>query len=80
METKIIFENEDVKIKTTNHDYDFIAAIYNKTDKDMQFGIAEFGLDANWEIPPRDWVGIEANETGYEMLDAIEAGNFNYVM
>lgn len=80
METKIIFENEDVKIKTTNHDYDYVATIYNKTDKYMQLGISEFELEANWEIAPNDWIGILANEIGYEMLDAIEAGNFDYVI
>lgn len=80
MEKKIIFENEDLEIKTNCHDCDFVATIYNKTDKDMQFGIAEFGLDTNWEIPPRDWVGIEANEIVNDVIDNLEAGNFEYVL
>jgi len=80
MERKIIFENEDIEIKTTGHDYDFVATIYNKTDKNMQFGIAEFGLDTNWEIPPRDWIGVEANEIVDDVIDCLEAGNFDYVL
>ena len=79
MKNRIVFENEDVIIETIEHNHDYIATITNKTAKDLQLGIAEFGLEANWDIEPGGWVGIKADEMGYEILDALEAGNFEYM-
>ena len=79
MKNRIVFKNEDVIIETIEHNHDYIATITNKTAKDLQLGIAEFGLEANWDIEPGGWVGIKADEMGYEILDALEAGNFEYM-
>lgn len=79
MKNRIVFENEDVIIETIERNHDYIATITNKTAKDLQLGIAEFGLEANWDIEPGGWVGIKADEMGYEILDALEAGNFEYM-
>ena len=79
MKNRIVFENEDLIIETIEHNHDYIATITNKTAKDLQLGIAEFGLEANWDIEPGGWVGIKADEMGYEILDALEAGNFEYM-
>ena len=75
MENRIIFENEDVIIERSDSD-DYLAIIKNKTDKLIDFGIPEFGLDANWGMDPYPdgCIYIIADETGYEMLDALEAG------
>lgn len=74
----ILYEDNDIIVKSTGHDYDFIATVENKTDKDINivfcgeeycdmFGIA---VDAN------DWTGILADPEGYEELEQLQNGNF----
>lgn len=76
---KTVFENEVIKVSRTERDYDFIAIVENKTDKevkiifnnDLEFG--DFSVGAN------NWVGLLADDDGYAFLEELEAKRFNVV-
>ena len=70
-----IFENDLIKVSTTGHDYDFIAVVENKTDKQICVHYDEPGYNDNYDpvlIHPNSWVGIEANDEGYDWIEAIK--------
>ena len=70
-----IFENDLIKVSTTGRDYDFIAIIDNKTDGQICVHYDEPGYNDNYDpilIAPNDWIGLLANEEGYDWVKAIE--------
>lgn len=70
-----IFENDLIKVSTTGHDYDFIAVVENKTDKQICVHYDEPGYNDNYDpilVAPNSWVGIEANDEGYDWIEAIK--------
>lgn len=70
-----IFENDFIKVSTTGHDYDFIAVIENKTDKKICVHYDKPGFNDIYDptlIQPNSWVGIEADDEGYDWMEAIE--------
>ena len=70
-----IFENDFIKVSTTGHDYDFIAVIENKTNQKICVHYDEPGYNDNYDpilIQPNSWVGIEANDEGYDWIEAIK--------
>lgn len=69
-----IFENEFIKVSTTDKDYDFIAVIENKTNEQICIYYDEPGYNDNDPIliPPNDWVGLLANEGGRDWMKAFE--------
>lgn len=70
-----IFENDIIKVSATRRDYDFIAVIENKTDKQICVHYDEPGYNDNYDpilIQPNSWVGIEANDEGYDWIEAIK--------
>ena len=70
-----IFENDLIKVSMTGHDYDFIAVIDNKTDGQICVHYDEPGYNDNYDpilIAPNDWVGLLANDEGYDWVKAIE--------
>lgn len=70
-----IFENDLIKVSATRRDYDFIAVIENKTDKQICVHYDEPGYNDNYDpilIQPNSWVGIEANDEGYDWIEAIK--------
>lgn len=70
-----IFENDFIKVSTTDRDYDFIAVIENKTDKKICVYYDKPGFNDIYKptlIQPNSWVGIEANDEGYDWMEAIE--------
>lgn len=70
-----IFENDFIKVSTTEHDPDFIAVIENKTDKKICVYYDKPGFNDIYDptlIQPNSWVGIEANDEGYYWMEAIE--------
>lgn len=72
----IIFEDAQIVIKTTGKNYDFIATIENKTNKEICI------IFANDEIDPivvNDWVGILADNNGYQSLAALQNSEFEVV-
>ena len=73
MKKEIILENENIKVETTGHDYDFIAYVENKTDNDITIV-----LDSEDEIKIKanDWIGLFADENGYWQLNQFKNNNF----
>ena len=70
-----IFENDLIKVSTTGRDYDFIAVIENKTNQKICVHYDEPDYNDNYDpilIEPNDWVGIEANDEGYDWIEAIK--------
>ena len=74
---KKILENEYAIIRETEQDYDFIAAIENKTEQKLKItftGEAEsYGAI---EIEASYWCGLLATYGGRAMLEAIKNGDF----
>ena len=70
-----IFENDFIKVSTTGHDYDFIAVVENKTNEQICVHYDEPGCNDNYDpilIAPNDWIGLLANDEGYDWVKAIE--------
>lgn len=70
-----IFENALIEVNTTEHDYDFIAVIRNKTNNQICIHYDESGYDDNYDpilIRSNDWVGLLANDEGRDWVKAIE--------
>lgn len=58
---KTIFENEFIRVESTGKDYDFIATIENKTDKNIRLRYNPMDFDVIYDtidIEPNDWVGL----------------------
>ena len=70
-----IFENEFIKVDTTDKDYDFIAVIENKTNEQICVHYDKPGYNDNYDpilIAPNDWIGLLANEEGRDWVKAIK--------
>lgn len=77
--SKIIFEDNDVKIIDTEQNYDFIAIIINKTNHDLYIDFTDEFMEFNDDtiiIQKNDWVGILANEKGREQLNKLYSGQY----
>lgn len=70
----MIFENEQIKVKETGRDYDFIATVENKTDHEITI---IFNDDCIEPIVVDDWIGILADSNGYETIEAFRNGEFS---
>lgn len=77
MEKKVIYEDEYVKVETTGRNYDFIATIQNKTNADLDCFIGK-DEDRICLLEADGWVGILANDEGYEELELIEENGIGY--
>lgn len=79
MTKELIYESEELLVQTTGHDSDFIATMENKAEG-FDVLVVVFTDDYEWiepvKINPSDWIGIEANEEGYEVINAIQNGKF----
>lgn len=79
----IIYESEELLVKSTGHDYDFIATLeinnseFSRKDEDLVvvFEDEYKDLDAI-QIPQDDWVGLLADEEGYRTIKAIRKHKF----
>ena len=72
---KVIFENNLIKVSMTEHDYDFIATIENKTGEQICVHYDKPGYNDNYDpilIAPNDWIGLLADEEGKDWVKAIE--------
>lgn len=73
---RTVFENDLIKISRTDKDYDFIAVVENKTDKNIQI-IFDDELECyNFSVGANDWVGLLANEDSYLTLEELETERF----
>ena len=70
-----IFENDLIKVSATGRDYDFIAVVENKTNKQICVHYDEPGYNDNYDpilVAPTEWVGLFANEKGIDWLKAFK--------
>lgn len=71
-----IFENDFIKVSTTDRDYDFIAVIENKTNQKICVHYDEPGYNDNYDpilIQPNSWVGLLADDEGCDWIEAIKS-------
>ena len=74
---KTIFENEFICVESTGKDYDFIATIENKTDKNIRLRYNPMDFDVIYDtidIEPNDWVGLLADKEGHDLVQKFELG------
>lgn len=74
---KTIFENEFIRVESTGKDYDFIATIENKTDKNIRLRYNPMDFDVicdTIDIEPNDWVGLLADKEGRDLVRKFELG------
>lgn len=77
---KTVFENEIIKVSQTESDYDFIAVVENKTDKEVKIMFNNDELEYyNFSVGANDWVGLLANHDGYVSLEGLVAKQFTVV-
>ena len=70
-----IFENDFIKVSTTDRDYDFIAVIENKTNNQICVHYNKPCYDDNYDpisIRSNGWVGVENDEEGRDWVKAIK--------
>lgn len=70
-----IFENNFIKVCTTDRDSDFIAVIENKTDQKICVHYDAPGYNDNYDpilIQPNSWVGVENDDEGCDWIETIK--------
>lgn len=79
----IVYEDEELLVKSTGQDYDFIATLeINKTEyiRSNEDLMVVFTGDYDYlepiQVPQDDWVGLLADEEGYQKLEAIKKQKF----
>ena len=75
----IIFEDNDICIKRTNQNYDFVATIENKSKTDLYIDFTDEFMEFNDDtliVQAEDWIGILANTQGFERLEKLEKGQY----
>ena len=78
MKKEIIYEDNYIKVETTGQDYDFIATIQNKTDSDLDCFIGNYE-DMSCLLESNNWIGILANDEGYELINLIKEQGIRYM-
>ena len=71
----IIFENNFIKVCTTDRDSDFIAVIENKTNQKICVHYDAPGYNDNYDpilIQPNSWVGVKNNDEGCDWIETIK--------
>lgn len=74
---KTIFENEFIRVESTGKNYDFIATIENKTDKNIRLRYNPMDFDVIYDtidIEPKDCVLILADKEGRDLVRKFELG------
>lgn len=74
---KTIFENEFIRVESTGQNYDFIATIENKTDKNIRIRYKPMDFTVIYDtidIEPNDWIGLLADKEGYDLVRTFELG------
>lgn len=80
-EMKTIIENDDVVVKSTGRDYDFIATVENKTSEPLVVVPTHDDFDTYFEpfvVPANDWVGVDANDDGVCFMNAMDEGSIRF--
>lgn len=74
---KTIFENEFIRVESTGQNYNFIATIENKTDKNIRVSYKPMDFTVVYDtidIEPNDWVGLLADKEGSGLVRKFELG------
>ena len=74
---KTIFENEFIRVESTGRDYDFIAIVENKMDKNVRIRYKPKNFTVIYDtidIELNDWIGLLADKEGYDLVRAFELG------
>ncbi len=69
-----IFENDFIKVSTTDRDYDFIAVIENKTNQKICIHYDAPGYNDKYDpilVQPNSWVGLLANDEDCDWIETI---------
>lgn len=70
---KNLYEDSEIKIQSTEKDYDFICTVENKTERAIMIVFeGEYEYLENIIIAPKDWIGILADENGRDTVKAFE--------
>ena len=82
---KTIYENESIKVSETGRNYDFVAVIENKTDKDIIMQMdeeiaAENAIEPSFEIKANDYVGLFNFEYAGNTQQALEQGDYKIII
>ena len=79
-EKRLVYNDENIIVRTTGHDYDFIAVVEAKIDDDVAIRLWHPTLG---ELAPLyiedEWIGIIADEQGYAELEAFEHGKVDSI-
>lgn len=88
MKIETIFEDKTIRVCTIGRNYDFVATIENKTEKDIKIVFNEEifdGTNTDFDyisqketitIKSNDWQGILASGNFMNTLTALKQGNF----
>ena len=75
---KKLYEDENIVVSETGHDYDFIGTIENKANKTVTVVFdGEYEPVESCIIPSNDWIGILADEYGSVIMDALKSKSFH---
>lgn len=80
---KLVTKNDYFEMHETGRSYDFIATVQNTTDSPITISFDSIDQDPygycpeNFEVAPRDWVGLLADENGWATFKAIKNGDFS---
>lgn len=66
--------NEDIEVICQGHDWDAIAAVFNKTNYELTIDF--YDIDETIVIAPHDYNLLLANDEGYFMLLQFQCGNY----
>lgn len=72
----VIYEDDDIKVETTGHFYDFIATVSNFGTKCTLIFTGDAEYVEDFTVDGNDWIGLLADETGWDTLEAIVNGDF----
>lgn len=74
-----ILRDDYLQIKTTGHDYDFVAAVQNQTDATIHLIFDEaLGVDVDeFDLYASECIGILADDNGYRILEALVNSKFS---
>lgn len=73
-----LVENDFIRVRTTGHDYAFVATVQNMTDDPLYI---KFTGEAEWLSPCtlKNWFGLLADTEGYSVLEALVNGRYELV-
>lgn len=72
----VLYEDDDIKVATTGHFYDFIATVSNFGTKCTLIFTGDAEYVEDFTVDGNDWRGLLADETGWDTLEAIVNGDF----